>query len=256
MFEKILEIFKNEPIPEANDNESNNFFEKLWNLTLEENLRADLNYHIEFIKDIKKSDLPRMLKSYEQGRLLISTIHKVKGLEFDIVYLKSSSSKFPLDNKNNIPIEDFAREEIRLWYVGMTRAKEKLFFEWGSRENHWHKIEKFEGNQQNRFAALDGSPKEMHISWAALPENDKQHYIQEKVKIGNKVSTQGQYIVHNGETIGKFSFEAFQIIQGFNRPDLKVSDVLRYPVNPDFVKNNEYRRRGWTYVVLVSGRVS
>ncbi len=71
----------------------------------------------------------------------ILTIHKAKGLEFRVVFLVSLvMHKFPLPNrrqefdlpeeliKDILPEHDFhLQEERRLFYVGMTRAKEKLF---------------------------------------------------------------------------------------------------------------------------------
>lgn len=71
----------------------------------------------------------------------ILTIHKAKGLEFRVVFLVSLlMNKFPLHIrrqgfeipeeliKDILPEHDFhLQEERRLFYVGMTRAKEKLF---------------------------------------------------------------------------------------------------------------------------------
>jgi len=72
----------------------------------------------------------------------VLTIHKAKGLEFRVVFLVSLvGGRFPV-NRRSQPIElpdplikeilpqgDFhLQEERRLFYVGMTRAKESLFF--------------------------------------------------------------------------------------------------------------------------------
>jgi len=71
----------------------------------------------------------------------ILTIHKAKGLEFRVVFLVSLvMHKFPLPDrrqelelpeeliKDILPEHDFhLQEERRLFYVGMTRAKENLF---------------------------------------------------------------------------------------------------------------------------------
>jgi len=71
----------------------------------------------------------------------ILTIHKAKGLEFRVVFLVSLlMHKFPLSNrrkefdlpdeliKDILPEHNFhLQEERRLFYVGITRAKEKLF---------------------------------------------------------------------------------------------------------------------------------
>ena len=71
----------------------------------------------------------------------ISTVHGVKGLEFDTVFLPSlASRRFPSDNRSDpiaMPEElisemlsegDFhLQEERRLFYVALTRAKKRLF---------------------------------------------------------------------------------------------------------------------------------
>ena len=54
----------------------------------------------------------------------ISTLHAVKGLEYDIVYILNV-------NEGSIPyrkavLAEAVEEERRLFYVGMTRAKKKL----------------------------------------------------------------------------------------------------------------------------------
>lgn len=66
----------------------------------------------------------------------ILTVHKAKGLEFKVVFMVSLvADKFPIRSRRD-PIElpgiqkvdSHLQEERRLFYVGMTRAKEELFF--------------------------------------------------------------------------------------------------------------------------------
>ena len=64
-----------------------------------------------FIKESKLEDFSQA----KQGTVLISTIHKAKGREFDCVYML-------LDN-----VDDRADEVKHKLYVGMTRAKNSLF---------------------------------------------------------------------------------------------------------------------------------
>lgn len=59
----------------------------------------------------------------ENGKVPIITVHKVKGLEFDYVFVLGLNDRiFPSAMKDS----DF-EEEKRLFYVAMTRARKKLF---------------------------------------------------------------------------------------------------------------------------------
>jgi len=74
----------------------------------------------------------------------VMTIHSVKGLEFPVVFMVNlTSDRFPTRHrseqieiptkliKETLPVGDWhLEEERRLFYVGITRAKEKLFFTW------------------------------------------------------------------------------------------------------------------------------
>lgn len=67
-------------------------------------------------------------QSREQEGILISTMHGVKGLEYDKVYILNV-------NEGSIPykkavLESALEEERRLFYVGMTRARKQLSLCW------------------------------------------------------------------------------------------------------------------------------
>ena len=63
-------------------------------------------------------------KTYKADAVTLMTLHASKGLEFPLVFLAGAEEgKIPLENgKTPVDIE----EERRLFYVGMTRAKEEL----------------------------------------------------------------------------------------------------------------------------------
>ncbi|MDC1106882.1 exonuclease domain-containing protein, partial [Prolixibacteraceae bacterium] len=74
---------------------------------------------VPYYKNCKEVDL-----YFGKEDLLISTIHKAKGLEFDNVILPSiSSRKFPHSMAHT---EEDKEESARLLYVGITRAKKRL----------------------------------------------------------------------------------------------------------------------------------
>jgi DNA helicase-2/ATP-dependent DNA helicase PcrA len=68
-------------------------------------------------------------RASENGNALVTltTIHSAKGLEYDYVYMIDNSNELNIDK--NLSDEDYnskLEEERRIFYVGMTRAKEKL----------------------------------------------------------------------------------------------------------------------------------
>lgn len=63
--------------------------------------------------------------------IMLGTMHRVKGLEFDNVFLYGIGSKYTpkqtiLDNIGEKYIDSYIEEERRLLFVGMTRARENL----------------------------------------------------------------------------------------------------------------------------------
>lgn len=99
-----------------------------------------LNYSIE----VGDSPLVDQVDLTEYDAVNILTVHSSKGLEFPVVFLVNLvSDRFPSQNrKDSIPIpdglikealtgldenEEHLSEERRLFYVGATRAKEKLY---------------------------------------------------------------------------------------------------------------------------------
>ena len=96
--------------------------------------------HLNLLID-SGDDPPTVEADLDQDAVNILTIHKAKGLEFRVVFLVSLvQGKFPLPKRTQqvelpdclikevLPTGDFhTQEERRLFYVGMTRAKEELY---------------------------------------------------------------------------------------------------------------------------------
>ncbi|MCR4280085.1 MAG: UvrD-helicase domain-containing protein [Candidatus Komeilibacteria bacterium] len=58
----------------------------------------------------------------DQGKIPVVTVHQVKGLEFDYVFIVGMNDRdFPLGNSKDI------EEEKRLFYVALTRARQSVF---------------------------------------------------------------------------------------------------------------------------------
>ena len=58
------------------------------------------------------------------GRVTLMTLHASKGLEFPVVFITGCEENLIPYKRENKPFD--LEEERRLFYVGMTRAKEKL----------------------------------------------------------------------------------------------------------------------------------
>jgi DNA helicase-2/ATP-dependent DNA helicase PcrA len=81
------------------------------------------------------------------------TLHAVKGLEFRTVFIAGlEEGLFPLSRSLEDPSE--LEEERRLFYVGMTRAKERLFLSYARQRRRFGDML----NMSSRF--LDEVPKE------------------------------------------------------------------------------------------------
>ncbi len=65
----------------------------------------------------------------QSNAVTLMTIHSAKGLEFPVVFISGlEEGLFPLSRSKEDP-DDF-EEERRLFYVGLTRAKEKVYLSW------------------------------------------------------------------------------------------------------------------------------
>jgi DNA helicase-2/ATP-dependent DNA helicase PcrA len=95
--------------------------------------RGDLYYEGSFDSKLKElldqislySDMDQDVEEFNHVKL--ATYHQVKGLEFKVVFLVvMEENTFPGERALLNPIE--MEEERRVCYVGITRAKEKLYF--------------------------------------------------------------------------------------------------------------------------------
>ncbi|MDR0950028.1 MAG: UvrD-helicase domain-containing protein, partial [Candidatus Ancillula sp.] len=74
-----------------------------------------------------------------KGEVVLMTLHTAKGLEFDNVFLVGLEDG-TLPHMNSMNSEFELSEERRLAYVGVTRAKKRLYISWAAARNvfgHW-----------------------------------------------------------------------------------------------------------------------
>lgn len=123
---------------------------------------------IEMAEAIKQSlaeDNPQLYKIYDkyesqrilrdkQMNVVLTTMHKVKGLEFDAVIVTPSFASLPFDPREEVNMDtpmtgyekECIEEERRLLYVAYTRARKFLMAYLGSRERAIKALSKYEGN--------------------------------------------------------------------------------------------------------------
>ena len=226
---------------------------------------------VDFVQEMRASDIERLKTrtgiSARDHRITISTVHKVKGLEYDTVVVLPSSERFPLNDSNGgeVSVAD-AAEEARLCYVAMTRARNRLYVGWpqGGREPAWWSSRPFEGVGLNGSYTLKGSPKEIFVSWTgqtAQVEQGLQDYIEQHVNAGDEVELRyGRAVYHQGRKVGILSRRTADALNnGDGHVRLRVANVIRYSCGKYFEEHNHdfwqelhqsVKQRRWFYVVL------
>ncbi|TVP93779.1 MAG: RecQ family ATP-dependent DNA helicase [Acholeplasmatales bacterium] len=168
-------------------------------------LRYEEENKTKYLSDLKEFLLESSLDEFiDSETLIVSTLHKSKGKEFDNVYLLYEESK---------PLND---EEKRLLYVGITRAKQNLFIHYSS--DYFDAFKPF----ATKFYDVDKSyekPKrlmyELSYSDVALGYfKYTQHHLY-KLKAGDELKLgEAQILTHQDNKILKFS-KAYQ--EQFNK---------------------------------------
>ncbi|MGN0236281.1 MAG: DEAD/DEAH box helicase [Paludibacteraceae bacterium] len=199
----------------------------------------------------------------ERLTIILTTMHKVKGLEFDIVILTPSFADLPLKLKKrygqpaftngdlivpdvsslNPSKKDIAdiNEEKRLLFVAYTRAKKFLYVykwkrEWAIEQNHLFNMPQ---NNNLRFTETEAGIDKYMLSFTASQYNYPiDQYIRENVSKDDPVSIEtdrwGNYcIMHNGRAIGRLSSKSNIMIQATNANVKKlhgffISDVFAW----------------------------
>jgi hypothetical protein len=248
--------------------------DQLWELCMREHSFPHLSSLNRFVSELKMDEFVRLSKTVEQApAAVVSTLHKVKGLEFDNVVILPSAMQFGTEgnNRQGMDLKGDAAEEARLLYVGMTRAKKTLTYFRGDRELSWGRKEPlpyvgFRTDGQ----VLVGSMKDVALGWAMHanpfnPEPDEcQRYIETEVAVDDPIILGGhgggefKALMHRGTSgqLRQIGFLAMKHGAGSRDASLRVSAVVRFrPDASDGVLSGCVRARGWGYAVLVSGRL-
>lgn len=246
----------------------------LWELCCRERSFSHLSSLVKFVEELRTDELVRLLGTVnEASTAVVSTLHKVKGLEFDNVVILPSMIQFGVAGWGQLgpDLQGDAAEEARLLYVGMTRAKTNLTYYRGDRERSWGRKDPvpYDGLRTDG-QVLIGSMEDVSLGWAMQrnafnPTPDEcQRYIETEVAIGDPIVLGGRgggafkSFMHRGSSgqLTQVGFLAKQHAVGGPNASLKVSAVLRFrPDSIDETLADCVRDRGWGYVVLVSGRL-
>lgn len=139
--------------------------EEFANTTEEDNLTTFLE-EVALVADVD---------TYQEDEeyVTLMTLHSSKGLEFDTVFMVGLEEEiFPSYRSIMSENEDDLEEERRLCYVGITRAKRKLFM---TRANQRFQYGRYVNNRESRF--MREIPKELiynHMEKEKEKENEKQ----------------------------------------------------------------------------------
>jgi len=147
----------------------------------ENNVDKSLSAFLEYVALITDIDLYKG----EEDVVTVMTLHSAKGLEFPVVFITGfEEGIFP--HSRSVNKEEELEEERRLCYVGMTRAKEKLYLTYAWRRN-------LNGNtlfnSVSRF--LNEIPKHLQekVSVEEVEEIPSLNKIKEKIEVdvGDKI---------------------------------------------------------------------
>jgi RecQ family ATP-dependent DNA helicase len=241
--------------------------EELNKFAFQEQSSTRLSDLISFIEEMNSEDIGRLRGSAFDARAVVSTIHKVKGLEYDHVIVLPSY--MPFGGESDICGD--AAEEARILYVAMTRAKKSLTYFVGDRELSWGRSQPrpYKGRKENG-RILVGSAEDVGLSWSMtkierynMDPDLCQEYIEKNIKAGDRILLGGQGagafkgLFHESDDGSRkqIGFLAKRHNAGGPNADLVVSSVIRF--QPDDIDIERYARcvveRGWGYAVLVSG---
>lgn len=268
--------------------------DRLWRLCEAEQPFPHVSSLVRFVEELRSDEYFRLLASKtgpaqadlatEEAEQLsssaseirvVSTLHKVKGLEFDHVVILPSIAEFPFatrSDKGPEAIELAAAEEARMLYVGMTRAERRLAYFRGDREVSWgQKVpQEFTGSRGDG-KLLEGSGKEVYLDWALMEQTGGlgteglQGYIEHHVAVGDPIFVgrnrygERRLLLHRSpsdqmQPVGQL---ARGCGEGSEDASLKVSAVVRFYAREEILGRvvKRVREQGWGYVVLVAGRL-
>jgi ATP-dependent DNA helicase RecQ len=244
---------------------------------------------IDFIKEISQKDDGQFGKIYSQNigliktdyinqEIIVTTMHKVKGIEYDAVIIPASLSNLPTTTISDLKVKDYIEEERRLYYVAYTRAKKQLFVIKHFREKELDKGNSYKYPEKTISAKYGFKIKEgidkFTMYWSASNFGiNSFEYIRDKVKVGDAISLNKHegahtfwYVIHNNQKIAQLSRVMVEKLIGLERLSGFVVSSVYVNTYEDTLLSDEIngtsysdnwtqasKERGYIYLIDFSG---
>ena len=158
-----------------------------------ENIKEFENMVVNFVRETEDADLSSLLtqislitsvdEARDEDRVSLMTLHSAKGLEFPVVFLVGLEEGL-LPHFRSLETTKDIEEERRLCYVGITRAKEKLFLTYALR--------------RSKFGSLNPSKTSRFLTEMEIFE-----YNKESVDVRTFAIKKGDTVLHKVWGLGK-----------------------------------------------------
>ncbi len=229
------------------------FFDKVKRLSevAEDDSLGTFAEHLELLQQV--GDDPASAEAeLEEDAVNVLTVHKAKGLEFPVVFMVGLiADRYPgIVRRDKFPIPDeilkdppggapgdagspgnvFVQEERRLFYVGMTRAKQTLYLTW-ARDYGLKRLKKV---SPFVLEALDlvRIPDEIR---QASPLEAIERFAPPSVAAGPQETGAAEALRRNSDEAKKISLSYFQVDDYLTCPlKYRYRHVVRIPVLPHY----------------------
>jgi ATP-dependent DNA helicase RecQ len=239
---------------------------------------ADFSSFLHDLTGREDGQLEELLRRYlnraPEKEVVLSTMHKVKGLEYQNVVVAPSTSAFAARSEEADRVQEAIDEERRIRYVALSRAQERVMVVDGARETALSAGNSYPGIVQDKAIMFKPEDVSTRLSWkahAGLDEHIHMH-IRDKVSTGDQLTLahkdDGYYITHQGVALERLMDKfADRLAAHPSYSGLFVSDIVRFTKEEctayDEKNTTNYyagwcaaaRQRGFIYLVHFYGQL-